>query len=82
MGRVLGVRLPEESELKKHKLQEPPNGALKETLAKCSSAGNWVLIGEKKGKAGYSAHAFVRQISANPISGAKAYAVVALTIPV
>ena len=81
MGRVLGVRLPEEAELKKHTLQEPPNGALKETLARCSASGNWVLIGEKKGKAGYSAHAFVRQISANPISGAKAYAVAALTIP-
>ena len=81
MGRVLGVRLPEEAELKKHTLQEPPNGALKETLARCSASGNWVLIGEKKGKAGYSAHAFVRQISANPVSGAKAYAVVALTIP-
>ena len=81
MGRVLGVRLPEEAELKKHTLQEPPNGALKETLTKCTAGGNWVLIGEKKGKAGYSAHAFVRQISANPISGAKAYAVAALTIP-
>ncbi|MDO4989640.1 MAG: hypothetical protein Q4E45_03950 [Eubacteriales bacterium] len=78
---MLGVRLPEESELKKHTLQEPPNGALKETLTKCTASGNWVLIGEKKGKAGYSAHAFVRQIAANSVSGAKAYAVVALTIP-
>ena len=82
MGRVLGVCLPGETELKKHRLQEPPNGGLKETLARCTANGNWVLIGEKKGKAGYSAHAFVRQVSQNPVTGAKAYAVVALTIPV